>query len=123
MSSPYPEAIMNANRIAIGLAVTNAALLALLLLQAQAPSALASPANQGQQIPGDAAAVHGFLKLDPASAIAKSSPRGWDALTHLCFSRYLRLDTARSDGFVRAATSPGTAQRCMLRRGAQRIQS
>lgn len=41
---------MNANRIAIGLAVTNAALLALLLLHGHAPSALASRANQGQQI-------------------------------------------------------------------------
>jgi ankyrin repeat protein len=54
---------------------------------------------------GDDAAVYRFLALDPASATAKSSPRGWDALTHLCFSRYLRLDRARSDGFVRAATA------------------
>lgn len=54
---------------------------------------------------GDDAAVHRFLELDPASAITKSAPRGWDALTHLCFSRYLRIDRARSDGFVRAATA------------------
>jgi ankyrin repeat protein len=54
---------------------------------------------------GDDAAVQRFLKLDPASATAKSSPRGWDALTHLCFSRYLRIDRDRSDGFVRAATA------------------
>ncbi|HET6761046.1 MAG TPA: ankyrin repeat domain-containing protein [Gemmatimonadaceae bacterium] len=54
---------------------------------------------------GDDAAVHRFLKLDPASATAKSGPRGWDALTHLCFSRYLRIDRARSEGFVRAATA------------------
>ena len=45
-----------------------------------------------------------FLELDPANATAKGGPRGWDALTHLCFSKYLRLDRARSDGFVRAAT-------------------
>ncbi len=44
-----------------------------------------------------------FLELDAANATAKGGPHGWDALTHLCFSRYLRLDRARSDGFVRAA--------------------
>jgi ankyrin repeat protein len=36
------------------------------------------------------------------------SPRrtyGWDPLTHLCFSRYLRLDPVRSQGFLRAATA------------------
>jgi ankyrin repeat protein len=52
---------------------------------------------------GDDAAVRGFLEADPASATAKGGPRGWDALTHLCFSRYLRLEPARSEGFVRAA--------------------
>jgi len=52
---------------------------------------------------GDDAGVRRFLELDPASATAKGGPHGWDALTHLCFSRYLRLDPARSDGFVRAA--------------------
>ena len=52
---------------------------------------------------GDGAAVRRFLERDPANATAKGEPRGWDALTHLCFSRYLRLDRARSDGFVRAA--------------------
>jgi ankyrin repeat protein len=52
---------------------------------------------------GDDAAVRRFVALDPANATAKGGPRGWDALTHLCFSRYLRLDPARSDGFVRAA--------------------
>src|SRR5215470_12261906 len=54
---------------------------------------------------GDDAAVRRFLAHDPASATAKGGPRGWDALTHLCFSKYLRLDRARSDGFVRAATA------------------
>src|SRR5579864_6280696 len=54
---------------------------------------------------GDDAAVRRFLALDPANATAKGGPRGWDALTHLCFSKYLRLDRARSDGFVRAATA------------------
>ena len=54
---------------------------------------------------GDAAAVRRFLELDPASATARRGPRGWDALTHLCFSKYLRLDPARSDGFVQAAAA------------------
>jgi ankyrin repeat protein len=54
---------------------------------------------------GDDAAVRRFLDLDPANATAKGGPRGWDALTHLCFSKYLRLDRVRSEGFVRAATA------------------
>jgi hypothetical protein len=54
---------------------------------------------------GDDAAVRRFLGLDPAAAAAKGGPYNWDALTHLCFSRYLRLEPARSVGFVRAATA------------------
>jgi ankyrin repeat protein len=54
---------------------------------------------------GDDTAVRRFLGLDPANATAKGGPRGWDALTHLCFSKYLRLDRARSNGFVRAAAA------------------
>ena len=45
---------------------------------------------------GDAAAVQRFLALDPASSTAQAGPRGWDALTYLCFSKYLRLERARS---------------------------
>lgn len=52
---------------------------------------------------GAAAAVRRFLALDVRNAIAKGGPYAWDALTHLCFSRYLRLDRVRSDGFVEAA--------------------
>jgi ankyrin repeat protein len=52
---------------------------------------------------GAESAVQGFVSRDPASAILKSGPRDWDALTHLCFSRYLRLDRDRSDAFVRTA--------------------
>jgi ankyrin repeat protein len=52
---------------------------------------------------GDDAGVGRFLALDAAAATATSDPYGWDALTHLCFSRYLRLDPKRSAGFVRAA--------------------
>jgi ankyrin repeat protein len=66
------------------------------------PSIAASSVHTAA-ILGDAAAVRRFLAQDPANATSKGGPRGWDALTHLCFSRYLRLDPARSDGFVRAA--------------------
>jgi len=52
---------------------------------------------------GDDAGVRRFLARDPRNATAKGGPYRWDALTHLCFSRYLKLDPARSDGFVRAA--------------------
>ncbi len=52
---------------------------------------------------GDDAAVRRLLELDAGNATAKGGPHDWDALTHLCFSRYLRLDHTRSDGFVRAA--------------------
>lgn len=54
---------------------------------------------------GDDAAVRRFLEADPASATAKGGPGALDALTHLCFSRYLRLEPARSEGFMRAATA------------------
>ena len=54
---------------------------------------------------GDDGAVRRFLALDAGNATTKGGPHGWDALTYLCFSRYLRLDRARSDGFVRAAAA------------------
>jgi ankyrin repeat protein len=53
---------------------------------------------------GNAAAVARFLANDPAAASSNGGPLGWDALTYLCFSKYLRLDGTRSDGFLRAAT-------------------
>jgi ankyrin repeat protein len=52
---------------------------------------------------GNPALVRRFLAVDAGNATAKGGPYGWDALTHLCFSRYLRLDRTRSDGFVTAA--------------------
>jgi ankyrin repeat protein len=52
---------------------------------------------------GDDVAVRKFIARDVEAATAKGGPLGWDALTYLCFSRYLRLDKARSDGFVRTA--------------------
>jgi ankyrin repeat protein len=52
---------------------------------------------------GEEAAVGQFIALDPQNAIRKGGPREWDALTYLCFSRYLRLDPERSAGFMRTA--------------------
>ncbi|HEY2499224.1 MAG TPA: ankyrin repeat domain-containing protein [Candidatus Angelobacter sp.] len=54
---------------------------------------------------GDDAAVRRFIALDPQSATRKEEPYSGDALVYLCLSKYLRLDKARSDGFVRAATA------------------
>ncbi len=57
---------------------------------------------------GDAATVRRFLANDPGAATAKGGLHNWDALTYLCFSRYLRIEgrlKARSEGFVAAATA------------------
>jgi ankyrin repeat protein len=51
----------------------------------------------------DEPTVRACLALDPGGARVKGGPRDWDALTYLCFSRYLRLDRARSGAFVRTA--------------------
>jgi len=51
----------------------------------------------------DESAVRGFLAADPKLASSVGGAYGWDALTHLCFSRFLRLDSVRSDAFVRTA--------------------
>jgi ankyrin repeat protein len=50
---------------------------------------------------GDDGAMKQFLAQDAKLATAKGGPYGWDALTYLCFSKYLRLDRQRSDAFVR----------------------
>lgn len=52
---------------------------------------------------GDVVGVRRFLALDAQNAIAKGGPYSWDALTYLCFSKYLRLDRARSKGFLATA--------------------
>lgn len=54
---------------------------------------------------GDDALVRRFLAQDPQSVSATSPPYGADALTHLCFSNYLRLDPSRTPAFLRAATA------------------
>jgi hypothetical protein len=50
---------------------------------------------------GDADGVRRLIAVDGAAATAPGGPYEWDALTYLCFSRYLRL--RGSDAFVAAA--------------------
>lgn len=52
---------------------------------------------------GDDQAVTRLLAEDPSRATATSPPYGGDALTYLSMSNYLRLDPARTPGFLRAA--------------------
>jgi ankyrin repeat protein len=54
---------------------------------------------------GDDAAVRRFISADPRNVTRKEAPYGGDALVYLCLSKYLRLDPARSEAFVRAATA------------------
>ena len=51
----------------------------------------------------DEPTVRACLARDPSLATALGGPHQWDALTHLCFSRYLRISKARSDAFVATA--------------------
>src|SRR2546428_13476952 len=71
---------------------------------------IASSEIHSAAILGDDAAVRRFLELEPGNATGKGGPRGWDALTHLCFSKYLRLDPAPSAGLMRAARGPPPAR-------------
>jgi ankyrin repeat protein len=52
---------------------------------------------------GDDVLVRKFLEQDSSSVHAKSPPYGGDALNYLGLSKYLRLDPARSEAFLRAA--------------------
>jgi ankyrin repeat protein len=47
--------------------------------------------------------VKKLLAQNPKDATATGGPYQWDALTHLCFSRYLRLDPQHSRAFVNTA--------------------
>ena len=51
---------------------------------------------------GDADAIAEFLRRD-ASLAKAAGPDGWNALTHLCFSRELSSNPDQSQSFVRAA--------------------
>ncbi len=54
---------------------------------------------------GDDRAVQRWLAADRGHATAKSPPYGGDALNYLGLSKYLRLDPARTAGFLRAAAA------------------
>ena len=54
---------------------------------------------------GDVDRVRAFLARDPGCVHERSAPYGANPLTHLCLSKYLRLDPARSEAFVAAATA------------------
>ena len=54
---------------------------------------------------GNADAVRQFIAADPSSAVTRGGPLDWDPITYLCFSRYLKLDRERTDGFVQCATA------------------
>jgi ankyrin repeat protein len=53
---------------------------------------------------GDDAAVRRLIAADLRNVTRKEAPYDGDALVYLCLSKYLRLDPARSAGFLRAAT-------------------
>lgn len=53
---------------------------------------------------GDEAAVRRHAAAAPATVSSASAPYGGDPLTYLALSKYLRLDPARSDAFLRTAT-------------------
>lgn len=86
----------------------------------QAEAMLAADPGLGQKsiytaaILGDLASVGKFLHDDPDNATEKGGPRDWDALTHLCFSRFLRqppkdacfVNTARA--LLDAGANPNT---------------
>ena len=52
---------------------------------------------------GEPALIETVLRHDPQSATAPGGPYGWNALTHLCFSRYLRLQPERGQAFAASA--------------------
>ncbi|HEV7519994.1 MAG TPA: ankyrin repeat domain-containing protein [Candidatus Angelobacter sp.] len=54
---------------------------------------------------GDDAAVRRFIAADSRNVTKTEAPYDGDALVYLCLSKYLRLDKARSAGFLRAATA------------------
>ena len=52
---------------------------------------------------GNENAMREWLARDNTLASAKGGLHGWDALTYLCFSRYLRIDKDRSESFALCA--------------------
>lgn len=54
---------------------------------------------------GDGAAVRRLLAQDPGLVRAEAPPYGGEPLVYLCLSKYLRLEPARSEAFLDAATA------------------
>lgn len=52
---------------------------------------------------GDEGGVRKWLKQDAGLAAAKGGPHKWDALTYLCFSKYLRIEKNRAQAFAACA--------------------
>lgn len=67
--------------------------------------ALARASIHTAAVVGDDAAVREFLTRHPEDTGALAPPYLATPLTYLCLSRFLRLDPARSDAFLRAATA------------------
>ena len=65
------------------------------------PEVIADGGVYAAAVLGDDDTVRRLLAEDAARAVSPGGPNGWDALTYLCFSQYLRL--RGSDEFVRAA--------------------
>src|SRR5688572_13715584 len=69
----------------------------------QANLEVATASIYAASVLGDEQIVRGFVRAHPGLATEKGGPYAWDALTYLCFSRYLRLDRRRADDFLGAA--------------------
>ena len=67
--------------------------------------AIARSGLHASAVLGDDDAVRRHLARDATSVSARIPPYDADPLNYLCLSRYLRLDSSRSDAFVRAATA------------------
>jgi hypothetical protein len=65
--------------------------------------AVATASIYSAAVLADEVAVRGWLKRYASLVAAAGGPHKWDALTYLCFSRYLRIDQARSEAFVATA--------------------
>jgi len=66
---------------------------------------IATVSIQAAAVLGDDPTVRRFLALDPSNATTTVPPYGGNALVYLCMSKYLRLDSERSEGFLHAATA------------------
>lgn len=71
-------------------------------LLAQHPEVAAASIHTAAVL-GDDERVKTLLSGEPGLATAKGGPHNWDALTYLCFSKYLRMAPERNGGHLRSA--------------------